>query len=639
MLTSLESKLMLATQLYYQDGSSFMTDAEWDEGMRQLKELKPNSELFTLPSHGYDINKDTTYGERLPHRYYPVAGLTKAYKYDEVNKAILNKPIISISAKLDGMSVALYYIDGKLDKALTRGNYTSGIDITDKVLSIIGNHLKIDDNFTGGVRGEIIMSKSNYEKYCEYHVDAKNPRNVVAGIINSKGVSSDIRYLDIIVYTVLGDESHSVIGSKMNDIVYFLTSNFTMVAPYEFIKQPGADNYFDVMQSYRDKWVNEYPYEIDGVVVTSDITADESYRIGYVSQAMKFQSESATSEVIDVEWTMSKIHYAIPRVKINPVELDGTTVQYATGFNAQYIQENKIGPGAVVEISKHGEIIPNIDTILTPANADSYVPDICPDCGEPLSWEGVHLKCTNIYCGNAVLQDVLAWLNYLVPMDNFGDKLRIKYLTQYLGDDITVESIMQSNKLKDLSKMKGSINKLMQKQMVLFIDMLDRLYHSRFSVESVILALNIPRLGDITARKIADANIFKIIVDAYKSGKFYDLDFKLNLVAPIVGNANTDSLYRNAYKLDRIAYIYDRINWNTATTEFKGKVAITGKLSVKRDVFEKELKSAGWVLGEISKDTKYLITDNPNSSSSKNKKADQWGITKITEADFRSNFM
>ena len=195
------------------------------------------------------------------------------------------------------------------------------------------------------------------------------------------------------------------------------------------------------------------------------------------------------------------------------------------------------------------------------------------------------------------------------------------------------------DKLKDLSKMKGSINKLMQKQMVLFIDILDRLYHSRFSVESVLLALNIPRLGDITARKIADANIFKIIVDAYKSGEFYDLGFKLNLVAPIVGNANTDSLYRNAYKLDRITYIYDRINWNTSTIESKGKVAITGKLSVKRDVFEKELKDAGWVLGEISKDTKYLITDNPNSSSSKNKKADQWEITKITEAEFRSNFM
>lgn len=269
----------------------------------------------------------------------------------------------------------------------------------------------------------------------------------------------------------------------------------------------------------------------------------------------------------------------------------------------------------------------------------NYVPDKCPDCGEPLSWEGVHLKCTNIYCGNAVLQDVLAWLNYLVPMDNFGDKLRIKYLTQYLGDDITVESIMQSTKLKDLSKMKGSINKLMQKQMVLFIDMLDRLYHSRFSVESVLLALNIPRLGDITARKIADANIFKIIVDAYKSGKFYDLYFKLNLVAPIVGNANTDSLYRNAYKLDRITYIYDRVNWDTSITESKGKVAITGKLSVKRDIFEKELRDAGWLLGEISKDTKYLITDNPNSSSSKNKKADQWGIEKITESEFRSKYM
>ena len=106
-----------------------------------------------------------------------------------------------------------------------------------------------------------------------------------------------------------------------------------------------------------------------------------------------------------------------------------------------------------------------------------------------------------------------------------------------------------------------------------------------------------------------------------------------------IGDANSKSVVENFDKIRRLRYLEGRIDFGVASTESKGKVAITGKLSVKRSQFEEELKKAGYTPGDISKDTKFLITDDPTSNSSKNIKADKFGVTKITESEFRSKYM
>ena len=171
-----------------------------------------------------------------------------------------------------------------------------------------------------------------------------------------------------------------------------------------------------------------------------------------------------------------------------------------------------------------------------------------------------------------------------------------------------------------------------------FIDSVITMYENKFDAVRALKALNIPRFGDKTCEKLAQhPDVVKRIYDVAIS-KDRDTTSLIDVYG-YIGDANTDSLIANLDKFANLQYIWKRIIWDGQYTSDKGRVAITGKLSVKRSEFEKELKAAGYTVSEISKTTRFLITDDPCSQSSKNIKADEWGITKITEQEFRSKYM
>lgn len=658
-MNSLERELRLAAQLYYQDGSSFLSDEEFDRKAEQLKEIDPDNSIFREPSWGYSIDSDTTPGKRCPHRYGRITGLDKAYEYSDIPKDFRVSTLYAMP-KLDGMSIAMYYKDSKLVQALTRGNYDEGIDVTDKVRLIVGDRLLIQ-SFTGGVRGEIIMSKEHYDQYCLEHEDAKNPRNSVAGIINSKEITSDIKYLDVVVYTVLADEAQKIesandVGWHSNNIGFlesqdFLATNYEHYAPSTALTYLNESKTIPECENMFNHFIESYPYEVDGVVVSMPtISIDQDGIFDYKELAIKFKSETAQTVVTSIDWQMSKTHYAIPVINIEPVELDGATITKCSGFHAYYIKENDIKPGTIVEVERHGQVIPYVNKIIENIDGSSAIIDNCPDCGQQLTWDGCHLKCENPACGNAILQDLLIWINNIAPLDNFGDKLRLKFLQKYLGNNISIEAVMQSNELKGMCNLykEMSPSPLVSKQLLLFSEMCDKLFNQPVSLINALLALNIPRLGDKTCEKLSmNPGLINRIYESSLSADLEDDNSTVIVDGPLVddirnyiGAANGASIVSNMEKFSRLKYIYPRIIQDVPTTvSSNGRVAITGKLSVKRSDFEKELKAHGWMFGEISKETDFLITDNPNSSSSKNKKADQWGITKITESEFRSKYL
>ena len=660
MLSDLERKIKLAAQLYYQDGSSPLSDSEFDKLVEELKEKNPGSEILSKPSFGYSIEDDSTNGGKFPHRYGRIEGLVKAYSWNELPKHFKDAYLYE-SPKLDGMSVAMYFVRGKLDQALTRGDYDSGKDVTAKVRMIIGDSIA-DPYFTGGVRGEIIMSKKNYEIYQGCHTDVKNARNIVAGIINSKDITEDIKYLDIVVYTILADESQKI--NSANDVIsynntvgidyiyQYLKLNFMHVAPYRSLPRFSETAFEKVMDRTKTAWDRSYAYEIDGVVLCNPtVNINDAGEFIYDEIAYKFKSETAETVVEGIKWNMSKTHYAVPKIIVREVILDGTSVTKATGFNAKYIKDNHVVPGAVVEIEKHGEIIPNVNKVIATDTSKDCLIDKCPECGQPLEWSGVHLMCKNPICGNAVLQDALIWIDTLAPLDNFGDKLRIKWLSKYLGDEISVESIIRNPELKNISTFhrSNSTSKLISKHLLLFSKMLDILYTGHFKLSDAIKALNIPRFGDITSEKFANyPDLVKMCIRCGCDIKMIggiDKDIHDKLKSDLqksIGSANADSVMKNLEKFARLTAIDDRMDFNNSESSsqyIRGRVAITGKLSVKRSEFEKELRIHGWEVGEMSKYTDFLITDNPDSLSSKNNKANKWGIRKISESEFRNIYM
>lgn len=665
-MSRLEDIIKKASQKYYEDGSSELSDSEFDNKLKELKKENPNSPILTDVGHGYDIDKDSNSGKRLPHRYGYIQGLTKAYNWSELDIVYKQGQQCWCAPKLDGMSIVVYYKDGVIDLALTRGarDGATGIDVTNKVRHILEKNdciLNATSEFTGAIRGEILMSFDNFELYCERYpmgIDGKkkpsNPRNTAAGIMNRKEVSNeDLNLLDIICYHIVGLEyidddfirhSYSSIFNMMCTLCNLMNPKYVVPIRQITLKENSflqdtvdlRDNQLRFIQNdLRPLMKDVYP--TDGLVFNHDCILDtETHEIKYVAQAFKFDSEIAITHVEQVEWEMSKTRYAIPTVRMSPVTLAGTTVTFATGFNAQFIKENNIGPGTVIEVEKHGEIIPAINKVIQASPDNAQMVTLCPDCGHRLAWKGVHLICENENCSNAKRQDLLAWVNFLSPLDNFGDKLRMKYMTELLKNegDVSVESLM-----KVLSEAPIFSYQVSGAQDELFVKMIHNLITCKLSWSQILQSLNIPRFGEITCEKFSKYpdDILKL------SSKEFHIDSTyFNRLVSIIGAANAQSIVDNRDKFYRITLIpnlSNRVKCEEDSVEEKGQIAITGTLSVKRTEFEKLCKQYGWSCGELKKTTAFLVTNTPDSNSSKNAKADKFGVPKITEIEFRNKYL
>lgn len=631
-MTELEKKIKEAAQAYYTDGSSDLTDDEFDALVDQLKQEQPNSDLLKT-GWGYEASLDSTPGQKVKHRYGRAGSLEKCRTWQELGKDIQTSKI-DVSLKLDGISVVLYYVSGELQIALTRGDGEIGIDITDKVTKIFPSNVN-DISFTGAVRGEILMSYEEFEKFKFAHPEAKNPRNSTAGIINGKDTYADLKYLNLVVYTIVGIENNEI-NTDIDEIRNKLVEMFgeSRVVPHTSLIELTEDSAIETFNQLRNEWYGVVP--ADGLVLTCrKATINSNNAIEYNAKAFKFAAEQKECEVIEVEWNMSKTRYAVPKIHIKPVGLSGTTVEYCTAYHAAYVRDNSIGPGTVLKIQKRGEIIPNVDEVVKPSEAQMITH--CPDCGKELSWNGVHLQCTNPNCSNAIQQDTLIWMTNIAPKDGLGDKLKLKMLDILLDakliDDISIESIMNCK-----ASLSSNTESVKQNE---FAEMWNDLHTKEVTMVNALLALNVPRIGGVTAIKLSQhpAYVWMLADLAFIGDKTLPLSISAYLCRAI-GQANTQAIEDNLWKFERLRYIKHRVkSVSTPAAESRGKVAITGKLSVKRSDFEKELRDKGYTPGDISKDTKFLITDDPNSSSSKNKKADQWGIVKITEEDFRKKYM
>lgn len=634
-MTDLELKIKDAAQKYYTDGSSPLTDEEFDLLVDELKRTNPDSELLKT-GWGYDVATDSTPGQKVKHKYGRAGSLEKCHNWEELGREFRDKKV-DLSLKLDGISCVLYYKNGQFVQALTRGDGITGIDITDKVKKIFNTEIRNKHSiFTGAIRGELLMTYENFEKFKEIYPDAKNPRNSTAGIINSKEITSDLDYISLILYTIVGLENECIMNNihEIRDVLEVMFGKENVVPHTQYVWLLNSDMFIPAMNKVRDEWYGKYP--ADGIVITkASIHWSVDNEVTYDACAFKFPAEEKDCEVEEVLWEMSKTRYAIPKIRIKTVQLSGTNVTYCTGYNAQYIRDNGIGCGAVVRLHKSGEIIPNICSIVKSVEPDMI--DVCPVCGEPLVWDGVHLKCQNSSCGNAVMQDTLVWMKNLAPIDGIGDTLKMSFLDIYTKSnvipDISIESIMESNKV--LTESAESV------QYNLFVKVWNTLHTGTFDMVDALVALNVPRISKITANKLADyPDIVKSAMDHAVAGTKFTDEELLRLKA--IGEANAKSVVDNLWKFARLKYIWDRI-YNTFSYDtevaHKGKIAITGKLSVKRADFEKELRAAGFTPADISRETCFLITDDPNSSSSKNKKADAWGIKKITEQEFRAIYL
>lgn len=638
----LEAQILYYSTKYY-DGNPEISDEQFDMLVDKLRTLDPNSKVLKT-GWGFEVS-----GDKVKHKYSHIGSLDKTKSYEDIPDRFKNKTIF-ISPKLDGLSAVAYYENGRLVRGVTRGNGEYGKDITDKLHTIIGSYI-FDNLFTGSVRGELIINKSNWGILQQKYNNLISPRNFAAGIINRKELDDDIQYLDLVVYKVVGQENRQIF-TKRDDMLQWLSTNFKHCIPlyyYPVLNKSSWETYhLETFNSFK-----QLGYDLDGLVLTSPDIIYDNRTNGYIFDevAFKFPAESTTTTILDIEWELSRTQRLIPVAVIKPVELSGAIVERATCNNAKWVQDMELGKGAEIEICRSNEVIPQILSVLQPYETD--LPTKCPICGSALVWEGVDLKCNNENCANRELSDLQQWCECIGETDGLQWTLMKQYLDIYGITNIDTLYAKQDIVWKDLNTRKLSLTELKIK------DFFETLYFKSIPLEKALLGLNIPRLGEKTAKVLSSHFdlIYQLLLLSIMPSMYSGVTVKLNeenkptifgednswvelSLLELVKEATTETILSNVHKFSVLRYLFNEDYSNTRIVYTKPNtniiyVAVTGALnSMKRKDFEKYIKQYGYELSSNIKQCKYLITNTPDSGSSKNKNAQKYNVEIITEQDF-----
>ena len=626
----LENYIKDQSKKYYTDGSNELEDDEFDLLVDRLRVLNPHSSVLST-GWGFEV-----VGNKVKHKYTHIGSLDKAKSYDEFNDIFKNKKVY-ISPKLDGLSAVCYYKNGELIKALTRGNGEYGKDITDKMKVIEGKTIQ-DSTFTGSVRGELILNEHNWQLIKSQSVEELiAPRNYVAGIINRDKLSLEVSLIDFVTYKKLADEQYNYPFIFREDMLLWLSRNFKHSVPIFYFECLSKNLWEQEHQNIFDRF-KQLGWELDGLVLTLDNIpySSDSKSFIFSEQAFKFKSESTSTIITDMEWTLSKNQRLVPVAIVKPIQLSGAIIQRVTCNNAKQVKDWGLGIGAEIEITRSNEIIPRILAVIQ--ESDQPLPCVCPICNQPLSWSGVDLVCTNPVCYNIDLSDLEQWCTVIGETDGLQWTLMKEYLDKYHIDTVEMLYEYKDKVYNDLLNRNLSIT---ESKILLFFN---KLYKSHISLYNVLLALNIPRLGSVTAKLLADNPDVVFSIYRYSVGEHvstFNIDSLKALLSPIVKTATTEEIISNIDKFMRIQYLYTdnecRIDVSINTNKEIQYVAVTGSLNtMKRKDFENYINKYGYELTTNLKKCIYLITNNPNSTSTKNKEADKYNVTKITEQEFLS---
>lgn len=370
--------LTRASDEYYNDGESFLTDAEYDKLERELRELDPTNEF--LLGVGSDVRVDKV---KLP---FVMPSLDQAYDGDPerwVEDHNLESDFFVVADKLDGTSVMLVYgEDGNLQIAYTRGNGTEGQDVTRHVRRMKKVPQKVNGKVV--VRAEVVMEEVLFQEHkaafeAEGGREFKNSRNFTAGQMNaSNGLELFYEHVDVVAYEIVWPEDDKGDQYDILSSIGFKTARVVLVR--------GDKLTTEFCRTWLLERLADSPYTLDGVVIDVDqiqvrqrlAKAKKSSKLN-PAYAKKFKvvtdENIVNTGVIGIEWAVSKDGYIKPTVILEPIELMGVTIKRATGFNAKFIRDNKLGAGAEIELCRSGDVIPYIRKVLKASPTGADMPD------------------------------------------------------------------------------------------------------------------------------------------------------------------------------------------------------------------------------------------------------------------------
>jgi DNA ligase (NAD+) len=632
---------------YFNEHENLVSDKEFDALMNKLVELEKETGIT------YSISPTRTVGckvvsnlEKVTHTH-KLLSLAKTTGLDEFIKYFSQHEFV-LMPKLDGVTCALTYEHGILKRAETRGDGTVGEDITHNVREFINIPLTIPYKGELYVDGEAVITYEEFEKIKKAeNTDYKTPRNLVSGTVRQ--LDSAVLRRRKVTFIAWRNSTPEFQDEDFRDAMQMLDNlGFTtaQIVPASSFGKGGVDVKEFVSRTMEAMKCTPYP--IDGVVGTF---CDQKYgrSLGETSHhpnhsfAFKFYQERNLTTLRDIEWNTTRTGTINPVAVFDPVEIDGTTVSRASLSNVSQIKKLKLGIGDEIEVIKANQIIPMVVRNLT--QSDTYlIPERCPVCGEAAeivsSSEAQRLECTNDNC-LAVLLDRIS--NFVSRQGMNIDGLSTERIKLFVNNGWlkNLADIYRLGRYRDdMKQLDGfgdtSVDKLM-----------NAIEKSRTCVaENFIVAIGIPGVGRSAAPIVAEA-VFKAtgersFIEALCDMADAEMDWsRFSGFGTKTSEAINTYIKKHSIEIAALNYYLSiTVSENKKSTGMT--VCVTGKLETfkSRKEFEEVAKNAGWsVSSSVTKDTTCLVCNDPQSGSSKVKKAVSMKIPILSEEGFLNNYI
>jgi DNA ligase (NAD+) len=583
--------------------------------LKNLKTIKHSNKMLSL-DNSYNINELFNFIERIRKKYNKNFSLT-------------------LEPKIDGAAISLIYEDGKLLTAATRGDGIIGEDVTHNVLQIKSLPKNINYKEKLELRGEVYLSKTNFEKLNRYLKNAgqalfANPRNAAAGSLKLLDpYLSNLRELDIFIYGT----AEPLNQTHFEDINILKKIGFPVI-PIKLISEVTKNN----IQEYIDELLekrNNYDFNIDGAVIKVneyDVRKILGETVKYPRWAIayKFPAEQVTTKVISVRFQVGRTGVLTPVADLEPVQVAGSIVSHATLHNLDEIKRLGVKINDIVFIEKSGDIIPKIISVVKSlrngSEKDIEIPENCPSCGSKLiiNENNVNLICNNKGCPDKIKASIAHFAS--------RDALDIKGLGKKIISKFVDLRILTS--IKDIFYLKKEhIVKLEGFGEVSAEKLLNSIKNStKKPFPRVLYALGIPNVGLKTAEILAEnfGAMDKIIQATEEDLKaIKDIG---DIVAKSIKDAlKSDDYLELIYEMKKFGYKFE-IEEKEKHENVLGRFLITGSLSRPRSEIEEMIKAKGGIiLKSVSKKLDYLVVgENPGS---KLQKALKIGIKLIKEEE------
>ena len=630
-----------ASAAYYDEASEIMSNYEYDALYDELESLE--KETGYTPLNSPTKNVGYTVQSELPKERHRsrMLSLDKTKSREELAAWLGNHEGL-LSWKLDGLTVVLTYEGGELVKAVTRGNGDIGEVITPNARVFVNVPKHIPYKGHAVIRGEAVITYEEFDRINEAIDDAdakyKNPRNLCSGSVrqlNSKITAE--RNVRFYAFTLSEADGVDYEGLRSNQMKWMAEQGFDVV---EYVKVDNK-SIFEAIDNYAER-VHSFEIPSDGLVLTLEdleyaATLGTTAKFPRDSLAFKWADQQAETILREIEWSPSRTGLLNPIAIFDPVELEGTTVKRASVHNLNIMETLKLGIGDTITVYKANMIIPQIGDNLT-KSGNIELPSHCPVCDgttEIKLMTGTKvLTCTNPNClAKQVKRFSLFVSRDALNIEGLSEQTLLKFIG--LGYIKSFADIFRlENHRDEIVELDGFGKKSYDK-------LSSSIEKARHTVPTrILVALGIPGVGVTTAAQIARACENKW---AKISSLSYDELIAINGIGEVMAR-DYEAFFADEHNKSVVLDLVDELDidesYEKAGEALSGEIfVITGSLEhyKSRTELKKEIEAQGGkVAGSVSKNTSYLVTNNPESGSSKNKAAAELGVKIITEDEIRT---